>query len=135
MNQFYSVVLFNLYYLFTPNIMIAIYLVIDSNTHIFLRMTMIGYAVLILTTVLSINLLSSRISHSSRKPMKYLFGYLIGNHLRINCRLKTMSFIERLSGPDIGFYCLDLFPMNSFEFYLYVVNSVKLYILISDLEQ
>ena len=41
-----------------------------------------------------------------------------------------MAFIEKLDGPEIGFYCWVLFPMNSYMFYKYVANCVVTYFLI-----
>ena len=40
--------------------------------------------------------------------------------MSIKQRLKLLSFIEKLSGREIGFYCYDLFPMNNYEFYQYL---------------
>ena len=133
MNEFFSVILFILYYLATPSILITLYIVLEKDTSWAFRLGSITYAFTILVSIFAMNLLSSRISHSARKPMKHLFRYLTDNRLSSKQRLKTMSLIELLSGPDIGFYCLDLFPLNSFEFHLFVVNSIKLYILISSL--
>ncbi|CAG2172314.1 unnamed protein product [Oppiella nova] len=48
---------------------------------------------------------------------------MIGSYLKI----KILAFIEKLSGPDIGFYCYDLFPMNNYELYRIIgliINAV-----------
>ena len=79
------------------------------------------------------NLFSSRVSKASILPLKYLHRFMTENQLPLKERLKTMEMIERLSGPDIGFYCYDLFPMNSYEFYIYVANCCKNYFLINSL--
>ena len=133
MNGFFFVLLFIIYYLATPGALITINIVLSNETPLVIRSGLMTYAIAVFMIIFSINLLSSRINLVARKPMKHLFQYLVENQMQFKCRLKTMSLIERLSGPDIGFYCLDLFPMNSYEFYLFVANSVKLYILLKTL--
>jgi len=44
--------------------------------------------------------------------------------------LAVLGLIEKLSGPVIGFYCLDLFPFTNFEFYLYIFNCIQYFMLL-----
>ena len=64
-----------------------------------------------------------------------LFTILVNKNIRMNYkqRLKLMSFMEKLSGPQIGFYCYDLFAMNSNGFYEYITIYVSNYLLIISL--
>ena len=71
----------------------------------------------------------SRAAHQSY-PLINSISVKHKNKLSIRDTFKVMSFIEKLSGPVIGFYCYQLFPMNSYEFYEYVVNAIKMYLLI-----
>ena len=91
-------------------------------------MTTISFVILF-SVVFSLNLFSCFVIDSVHKPKYQLYRYLTKSNLTVNQRIKIQSFIEKLCGPDIGFYCLDLFPMNNFEFYVYCVNCVKNYIL------
>jgi hypothetical protein len=38
----------------------------------------------------------------------------------IRQQIKVLNFLERLGGPDIAVYCLDLFALNYYEFYLLI---------------
>ena len=67
----------------------------------------------------------SRIATSSSKKTRLKKNF--------KTMIKVMSYMERLSGPDIGFYCYDLFPMNWWEFYQLVAISVSNYFLIISL--
>jgi hypothetical protein len=34
----------------------------------------------------------------------------------------VINLFERLAGPSIAVYCLDMFPLNYYEFYLFVAS-------------
>ena len=42
-------------------------------------------------------------------------------------------FLNRISGPDIGVYCLDLFAMNLYEFYQFIAICIANYFIITKL--
>ena len=132
-NQLVKLFLFVLYYLVSPTYMTAIKL--GEHAHLTL-IAKFGNTILIgvlFGGTFTTNLMSSLISKASTLPLKYLHRYMAENNLPLNQRLKTMEMIERLCGPDIGFYCYDLFPMNSYEFYKFVANCFLNYILIKTL--
>ena len=132
-NQLFKLFIFVLYYLASPVIIGLVNL--TEQPHLVLIAKII-YTMLILVifgAIFVANLLSSLISKSSTLPLKYLHRYMAENQLPTKQRLKTMEMIERLCGPDIGFYCYDFFPMNSYEFYIYVSNCCKNYFLIKSL--
>ena len=52
------------------------------------------------------------------------------NRMSLKARYKLMRFIERLSGPVIGFYCYDLFPLTTYEFTDYILDSMVSFLLI-----
>ena len=75
----------------------------------------------------------NNLKNSAHRPLRALHHYMaqnenMGNGFRT--RMKLMRFIERLSGPEIGFYCLNLFPLNSYHFVAQVADSVSYYLLI-----
>ena len=133
LNNYLKVVIFCLYYIISPVLMIGIYLTLSDKSDVYFRIVFYFVISFGTSVTFAVTLMSSRVTHSARKPLKYLHRYLIENHMTVRQRLKTLNLIERLSGPDIGFYCLDLFPMNSYEFYLFVTNCVSNYLLISNL--
>ena len=132
-NQVYKLFIFILYYLANPSIMAMIKLGQQDNVTQIAKIFNAILIVVIFGGCFFANLFSSRVSKASILPLKYLHRFMTENQLPLKERLKTMEMIERLSGPDIGFYCYDLFPMNSYEFYIYVANCCKNYFLIESL--
>ena len=92
---------------------------------------LVGGTVLIVVYigVFGLNLITSQITRIAHKPRELFHEYLLHNTVTFNQKIRIIAFIESLSGPDIEFYCLDLFPMTNFEFYLYITNCVKIYFL------
>ncbi len=43
---------------------------------------------------------------------------------------KVIGLIEKLSGPKIGFTCMDWVPLSNFEYFLFVANCIQGFILI-----
>ena len=133
LNELFSLIIFNIYFLATPPLMILIYLTHANDSTLFLRMVAIFVFIIVFFVVFSINLLSSLISQSAHKSRPLLHSFLIKNKVTTAQRFKIMAFNEKLSGPDIGFYCWNLFPMNNNQFYEYVANCVTTYFLILEL--
>ena len=75
--------------------------------------------------------LFSKEAHRSYSKLYTIINQDIG--LTVRQRWKLLSFIETLIGPQIGFYCFDLFPMNSYKFYHYLMITGKNYFLIMEL--
>ena len=75
----------------------------------------------------------ANVTKSAHKPLRILHQFMINSDLSYRQRLKIMDFINFLSGPDIGFYCLDFFPMNSFENYSFIIKTLMTYFLIRSL--
>jgi hypothetical protein len=49
-----------------------------------------------------------------------MYKFLNEKQISIERKLKIDAFIEKMSGPVIGFYGLDFFPFNSYELYRYM---------------
>jgi len=69
----------------------------------------------------------SREAHSLYKPFNSIF---VRKPLNLQLKLKIKGHIETLSGPVIGIYCYDLFPFTNYEFYIFVINCISMFILI-----
>ena len=55
------------------------------------------------------------------------------NFSRYNGVRKSPGYLRILLtfiGPAIGYYCLDLFPMNSYEFYQFLAIACNNYLLL-----
>ena len=129
-------VLFVIYYIATPALQISIYCVHHRATHpicrIFCAVIVIALSVLLFIPVV----LSTWITKSANRPNRYLQSFVgrnVDNKVPIRMRLQIMNFIERLFGADIAFHCLDLFPMNNYEFYQYLYIAGLNYILMMSL--
>ena len=87
---------------------------------------------LIVQLLFTINNLCALVTRSAHKPQLLLYNTILNRDQNIphRIRLKTMRFVERLSGPKIGFYCYNLFPMTSYYFTDYVLDSIASYFLV-----
>ena len=132
-NQLVKSFIFIFYYLASPLLIALVDLTEKPHLALIAKFINTMLIVVLFGAIFVCNLMSSRVSKASILPLKYLHRYMAENNLPLKQRLKTMEIIERLCGPDIGFYCLDLFPMNSYEFYIYVSNCCKNYFLIKSL--
>jgi len=88
--------------------------------------------------------ISARIWYQAHRPYNYLSSLMVknithrhktprinfGEVKRLKQKFQVLLFIERLGGPTIGIYCIDLFPFTNYEFYQYVIASSSLYILL-----
>ena len=126
---------FMIYYFLTLSSQLILYMSQRDDilliNKISFRVLAMGYIISILVINLSCNQISSR----AHKSYSILFSISVNENIRMSLkqRLKLMSFMEKLSGPQIGFYCYDLFAMNSNRFYHYICIYVSNYILIASL--
>jgi len=88
------------------------------------------FGVIILMTI---NYSISLIPKAAHQPYNKLFSIIVKKPTGLALKLKVSGLIEKLSGPTIGFYCFELFPFTNYEFYLYITNCVKNFILFMDL--
>ena len=130
LNEFWGFCIFILYFLVTPPLMMLLYLVRAKDTNYYARFIVVAVFVLVFLVEFSTNLLSSLIRESAHKSNNVLYTFLFRVNVSTAQRMKIMGFIEKMSGPDIGFYCWDLFPMNNYEYYQYVANCASTYFLI-----
>ena len=76
------------------------------------------------------NLSSEYIIKAAHRPLSFLNNFIAQNkNIPLGTRIITTKFIERLSGPVIGFYCYDLFAMTSYKFTEYIYDSIASYFL------
>ena len=68
LNEFFSLIIFNLYFFATPPLMIMIYLIHAKDSAGFTRIVVSFVFVIALMVVFSVNLLSSLVSKSAHKP-------------------------------------------------------------------
>ena len=133
-NKSFRLWIFVIYYIIFPSLSIAVYGVHHKETDIRGKIVAFGISCLIMPLLL-VTFLSAWINRAAHLSYPIIFNYMssIGSRLNIKTRFKVMLFVERLSGPDIGFYCYDLFPMNSYELYRMLGISAINYILLISL--
>ena len=122
-----------LYYIFSIFAEFVVYSVHNVNTTWLAKLGGVVLIILYLVIILALIILVTSIPRSAHKPYKLLLSYMSQTpSLSLRERLKIMAFIERLSPnePPIGFYCYDLFPFNSYEFYQFVFIAGSNYLLL-----
>ena len=82
-----------------------------------------------------ISYLGSSVMTAAHRPQSGLYSNILSRNskMSIEKKLKVLQFIERLSGPGIGFHCYDLFPINTFNFADYALDTMASYCLIINL--
>ena len=130
MNDIYKICNFVLYFIFSPAHMLNIYYLFNKNIPATFRYISIILFVLTYSLIFVAILLNSRIIQSAHSTRKYFNAYLISDSLPFKHRMKIMAFIEKLCGPDIGFYCMDWFPLNYFEFHKYCAFCASFYFMV-----
>jgi hypothetical protein len=125
--------IFLLYYLSVPVLDLLIIIVIFDGMHIINRLLSIIVAMVAILCLLSLNSTMSLIPNAAHQPFGKLNSLIAKKRIRLDLKLKVCALIEKLSGPVIGLYCYELFPFTNYEFYLYVANCVKIFILLMGL--
>ena len=130
-NVFFRMITFVIYYIATIGFQLILFISHHKNSN-FLGKTITGFIFFsCFWAVLSMNLMSTGVIRSAHKSYPKLYKMISkGIRMSFRQRWKLLSFIEKLSGPPIGFYCYDLFPMDSYEFYQYVCIAGCNYFLI-----
>ena len=129
----FKFVVYVLYNFASPALLMLLYATHARETVTIARPVCGFIVVMVYFVVFYLNLVSALISHSAKKPRKLLYKFLLDNKMSLNIRLRVVVFIEKLSGPDIGFHCWNLFAMNNYTFYKYLANCGCTYFLILDL--
>jgi hypothetical protein len=75
----------------------------------------------------------SSVSSSAHNLRPELYSFLIRNKSTVKEKLKISAFIEKLSGPIIGFYCYKFFPFTSYKFAEFIAFVSGNYILLNNL--
>ncbi len=133
-NKLFKYVLAVIYFLFTPVVNILVYMTVSEVNYI-LRIFYALIAIVLSLTVLNTNYISSSLSSSAHDFTSDLYSFLFNTRISIAVqhRFKISSFIEKLCGPVIGYYCYDLFAFTNYEFYEFVSFVFCNYFLSNDL--
>ena len=134
-NDLFSRIIFIIYYLLTLTSQLLLYIAQRKDT--FLSISVVAHLVALgyMLVILIMNITCGQLRFLAHKSYPTLFAFMVNQNNRMSLKqnLKLRSFMEKLSGPQIGFYCYDLFAMNSNRFYHYLCIYITNYILIVNL--
>jgi hypothetical protein len=132
-NRLLSLILFELYYVASGVADLFIIQIIYLDTLLIIKILFICGIVLFFPVIYSLAYLSGRLSEEAHIPYK-LLNSIMAKETIPNSKLKNMSkrskfkimiLIERLAKTDIAVPCLDLFPLNNYNFYLFIATSAS----------
>ena len=134
-NDVFCRIIFMFYYILTLTSQFLFYISQREDTVFIYKIFFPFVAIWYIFLILLFNISCNQICNRAHKSYSITFSMLVNENIRMSFkqRLKLMSFMEKLSGPQIGFYCYDLFAMNSNGFYEYITIYVSNYILIASL--
>jgi len=121
------------YYISVPAIDLLIMLSIVKEVDIFNRILASIIAIIGVFVLFLFNYSMSLVSKAAHRPYNKLNSIIVRKPTLRRLNLKVVGLIEKLSGPVIGIYCLDLFPFTNYEFYLYISNCITNFILLINL--
>ena len=129
-DKYFSVILFIIYYSGTPAVQLIAYVSHHNDTILLFRFVAASVSIGFATLLFLLNYQSALVQKSAIKPYQTIFSVIAKHKLSYRQMLTVENFLCRLSGPDIGFHCLNMFPMNNYEFYQYVSVAMTNYFLI-----
>ena len=133
LNNELKYIIFIMYKLTKPALNLCIYGMMASDFPILTRLCCLMIFVMLFILMFLLNMVCASVSSVAKKPLKTLHKCLLNLRMSTKMRLEVMSFVEKLSQSEIGFTCLDVFPMNNNEFYEYVSDWGFSYMLFIDL--
>jgi hypothetical protein len=131
-NQVFKYALFTIYFLTTPMIDVLVYLAV-SEVNTVLRIFYILLGISFSFVIFIANYISSSLSSSTHDFTSDLYTFLTSKRIPVQHKLKISSFIEKLCGPVIGYYCYDLFAFTNYEFYEFISFVFCTYFLLNSL--
>ena len=125
--------IFIIYYMATPGFEVVLFGALKPDTSPIGRFSNVLLSFFCFSAVVYMNLMNTWISRTAHHSYQLMYSLLNRVRTTTLVRIKVQVFVEKLSGPDIGFYCYDLFPMNNYEFFQYVYYAGANYFLIMSL--
>ena len=131
LNYTFRMVIFIIYYVSTISFQLLVYNTHHKDSKPLARIIAGFLFITSFWGIVVMNAMSTGVIRSAHMSYPVLYKTISkGIRMHFRHRWKLLSFIEKLSGPPIGFYCYDLFPMNSYEFYQYLCIAGSNYLLI-----
>ena len=120
-----------LYIICKPGLNSLLFASLSPESNAISRLTTTSMFIITTFLILTINIICSSISCSAHKPIPTLYKISIYMKLPLSLNLKVRGLIDKLSGPKIGIYCSDLYPMTSYELYKDIWSFATIYLLLN----
>ena len=130
LNKMYKIMIFLVYIISSIAINLSIFILHGSESAIFTKILFSAFGISSFIMPFILNYMCASVTKRAHNSGPLIFRYLLNNRLSLKQKLKIETFISRLSGPEIGFYCLDLFVMNNTEFFDYCCQLFSTYLLL-----
>ena len=108
------------YHLIAPIINMTIIYIIEEPVYIY-KFWSFALSMTVICSIFVANYLVTIIGREAHRSYAVLNSLIVRKRLSGRIKLKVLGLIERLSGPVIGVYCYDLFPLTNYEFYFFVL--------------
>jgi hypothetical protein len=129
-SKFVNLILLIVYYLYSPLIDMILYLTIYID-HFYIKLFGIFVTFVFILFLFLFSLTTAQLKNSAHLSYKNL-NSIIAKQKRMPRakKMRIIGLIERLAGPDIAVYCYDFFPLNNYEFYLFIASIAKNFFLL-----
>ena len=134
-NRYLGKSIFVIYYTLTPGILGAIYNTHHDETKMSIKVVILIFVFFLLSGIFLMAKMAIMVNHEAKRSRTLIYSYLSRTELKFETKNKLflITFMEHLTEREIGFFCWNLFPINSFEIYRYIYFSAQNYLLIMDL--
>ena len=105
-------------------------LLIINDMEIEIKVGLIFILIVILIIWIFLIHVFNSVTVEAHKPYQKLHSLIESEKIKISLKFKIIDIIERLSGPIIGFYCLNGCAFIHYELYLYFSSIISNFILI-----
>ena len=116
-----------------PGLNSLLFTSLSDESNVISKLTTTAMFIITAILIMSINLICSSISQMSHQATPQLYKLLTNRHMKISLKnqLKIKKFIDKLTGPIIGFYCFDFYAMTSYEFFRDIQSFTSFYMLMN----
>jgi len=131
-NEVSKYALAGIYITCTPSINIFVYLTV-YETNPYLRILYGLGLIAMFVVIFGVHYMSSSLCSAAHDFTGDLYSLLFRKWIPLQYKLKILTFIGRLCGPKIGFYCYNLFAFTNQAFYEYIAILFTNYLLLNAL--
>ena len=93
--------------------------------------------VIVIVNACFINWLQANVINGAHGCYPILNSMMARKPMSLRLKLKVLALIEKLTGPEIGFYCFDFFPFTNYAFAVLIANvssSLMMFIELADMD-